>query len=220
MADIKWSAFPSAVSPGAGDTLVVLHSGANTRFTGLTIPFSATVGGTGLVSPTAHGVMIGEGASAMTPIVLGAGQILIGTTSSDPAAAAINSGTNIVVANGSGSITVNASGNAGLTTSNIAGTTQAAAVNKRYIVANASQTTITLPTTFAIGDIVIIKGLGAAGWILQAGVATTIQLLSQSTTSGGTLTSSGQYDTVQISGLVANTTWSVDYVLSVGLTPA
>lgn len=68
---------------------------------------SATYGGTGLSNPTAHGVMIAEGASAMTPIVLSSGQILIGSTGIDPVAAAINSGTGILVANGAGSITVN-----------------------------------------------------------------------------------------------------------------
>jgi hypothetical protein len=33
-------------------------------------PLSATQGGLGVASPTAHGVLIGEGASAVTPIVL------------------------------------------------------------------------------------------------------------------------------------------------------
>ena len=146
MADIKWSAFPSAGVATSSSTLVGLSAGANSRFT---LPANAT-----------------------------------------------------------------------LVTVSIAGTTQAAAVNTRYIVANAGQTTITLPTTFAIGDVVIIKGLGAAGWILQAGAATTITIGQSVTSSAGSLTSAGNYDTVQASGLVANTTWSVDYVLSTGLTVA
>ena len=66
----------------------------------------------------------------------------------------------------------------------------------------------------------IIKGLGAAGWVLAAGTATTIRFGNATTTSAGSLTSSNQYDTVYVSGLVANTTWSVDYVLSAGLTIA
>ncbi len=107
-----------------------------------------------------------------------------------------------------------------IVTASIAGTTQAAAISTNYIVANAAQTTITLPTTFAIGDVVIIKGLGAGGWILAAGTATTIRLGSSVTSSAGSLTSVNQYDTVAVSGLVANTTWSVDYVLSAGLTVA
>jgi hypothetical protein len=117
--------------------------------------------------------------------------------------------------------TVAFSGGSGvITTASIAGTTQTAAVNTRYIVANAGATTITLPTTFAIGDVVIIKGLGAGGWILTAGAATTIRFGNTVTSSAGTLTSANQYDTVYVSGLVANTTWSVDYVLSTGLTVA
>ncbi len=71
-----------------------------------TLPLSPTDGGTGVSNPTAHGIMVAEGASNMTPIVLGAGQILIGTTASDPAAGAIGSGSGILVGNGSGSISV------------------------------------------------------------------------------------------------------------------
>ncbi len=67
---------------------------------------SPTNGGTGVSNPTAHGVMIAEGASPMVPIVLLSGQILIGSTGNDPVAAAINSGTSVLVANGAGSITV------------------------------------------------------------------------------------------------------------------
>lgn len=92
MADIKWSAFPTVASPTSGDTLVGLHSGANYQFTGLTIPFSPAVGGTG------------------TSTAPSAGQILIGTTPGVYIPAAINSGTNITVGNGSGSITVSVSG--------------------------------------------------------------------------------------------------------------
>lgn len=69
-------------------------------------PLSSTNGGTGVSNPTAHGIMVAEGASAMTPIVLSSGQILIGSTGADPVAAAINSGTGILVGNGAGSITV------------------------------------------------------------------------------------------------------------------
>lgn len=164
--------------------------------------------------------LVTNGSGVPAWATMSAGQIMIGTTSGAPVAAAINSGTNIVVANGSGSITVNATGNASLVTASIAGTTQAAAVNTRYIVANAAQTTITLPLTFAIGDMVIVKGLGAGGWILATGAGRTIQIGQTATTSGGNLTSVGNFDSVQICGLVANSTWSVDSVQSTGLTVA
>ncbi len=41
-------------------------------------------GGTGLATITAHGVMLGEGSSNVTPLVGSTGTVLIGTTSSDP----------------------------------------------------------------------------------------------------------------------------------------
>lgn len=108
----------------------------------------------------------------------------------------------------------------GLTTTTIAGTTQAAAVGNSYIVGNAAQTTITLPPTFAAGDIVKIKGFGAGGWMLAANTGDVIDLGTSTTSAGGSLTSAASTDTIQLSGLVANTTWSVDYVLSSGLTVA
>ncbi len=92
-------------------TVGALASGSIT--TGFTTIGSA-FGGSGVASPTAHGILIAEGASAFTPIVLSSGQILIGSTGIDPIAAAINSGNAILVANGAGSITVNVTDNPSL----------------------------------------------------------------------------------------------------------
>lgn len=92
-----------------GNTNVIFPTSGTLATTSLipSFPLSSTNGGTGVSNPTAHGIMIAEGASAMTPIVLSSGQILIGSTGADPIAAAINSGSGILVANGAGSITVN-----------------------------------------------------------------------------------------------------------------
>ncbi len=76
-------------------------------------PLNATDGGTGISAPTAHGVMISEGASAVNPIVLSAGQLLIGTTSGDPSAATLTQGTGITITNASGAVTIATSGSAG-----------------------------------------------------------------------------------------------------------
>lgn len=111
-------------------------------------------------------------------------------------------------------------GGGGVTFSSIAGTTQAAAVNKGYIVENAAQTTITLPATAPIGSIVIVKGKGAAGWVLTANTGQTIQVGQSATTSGGTVTSAANFDSIQVTAITANTTWSVDWVLSSGVTTA
>lgn len=89
----------------------------------------------------------------------------------------------------------------------IAGTSQSAAVNTGYIVANAAQTTIALPGTFAVGDIVSIAGLGAAGWVLTPAAGDTIQTpIGAASTS---ITSSSAYDAITVVGVVANTTWII-----------
>lgn len=147
-----------------------------------------------------------------------------------------NSGTSPVVPNVSGEITIVGSGSVttvgslntltisssggGLSWSTIAGTTQSAAVDNGYVCGNAAQTTITLPSTFAVGARVAIEGLGAAGWILQAAGGDTIQIGSSVTSAGGTLTSAAATDNVWVTGIVANTTWRVQTTNSAGLTVA
>ena len=100
----------------------------------------------------------------------------------------------------------------------IGGTSQAAAINTGYVVQNASQTTITLPATAALGSIVSVRGLGAAGWILAANTGQTIKVDGQTTSSGGTLTSSGANDTIDVTCTVANTTWTASSLISAGVT--
>ncbi len=85
MADIKWSAFPTIASPTSGDTLVGLHSGANYQFTGLTIPFSPTVGGTGVVNGSGSTITLGgsltlSGAFAFTGTLTGATSVTFPTS--------------------------------------------------------------------------------------------------------------------------------------------
>jgi len=147
------------------------------------------------------------------------GQVIIGSTGATPTAATLTAGSGVTITNAAGSITI-ASSTSGMTWTTVSGTTQSAAVNNGYITNNAGAVTVTLPTTFAIGDTVIVKGLGAGGWVLAAGTATTIRIGSSVTSSAGSLTSANQYDTVKVTGLVANTTWSVDYAFSAGLTVA
>lgn len=107
-----------------------------------------------------------------------------------------------------------------ITWSGIAGTSQSAAVNNGYVVQNASQTTVTLPTTAALGSVVKVQGLGAGGFILAAGAGQTIQMGASATSVAGSLTSANKYDTVEVVCIVANTTWSVSYALTSGFTIA
>lgn len=135
----------------------------------------------------AHSVVISEAAGNQVGVLLATGQVLMGVTGSDPVATTITS----------------------LQWADVSGTTQSAAVNTGYIISNASSTTVTLPTTAAEGSVVAIAGKGAAGWILTAGTGQTIKFGNQTTTTAGTLSSTAQYDCVEIVCVTANTTWVV-----------
>lgn len=172
-------------------------------------PLSATQGGLGVASPTAHGILVAEGASAATPIVLSAGQVLIGTTASDPAAAALTPGTGISITSITGSITIASTGVGSLVWNDVSGTTQAAAVNSGYIISNAGQTTVTLPATTAEGSVFAVQGKGAAGWVLKMNTGQTCHLGNAATTSAGSLTSTNQWDSVTIVCVTADTTFAV-----------
>lgn len=95
-----------------------------------------------------------------------------------------------------------------------------AAVCQGYVTSAGTLATLTLPTTFAVGQQIGVVGQGAGGWLLRAGTATTIQYGASATTSAGSLASTNRYDNCIIIGIVANTTWAVLSSTSSGLTVA
>lgn len=175
-------------------------------------PLSSTQGGLGVSAPTAHGILVGEGASAVNPIVLTAGQLLIGTTAGDPAAASITStGGSIVVTSGSGTINLETAA-AGESWTDVTLTTQTMVPNHGYTASNVATVVFTLPTTAAYGSIIEVStGTTAGGWSIAQATGQTVRHGNLVTTSGatGSLASTGQGDTVRILCTVANTTFQV-----------
>lgn len=157
----------------------------------------------------AHSLMLSQAANNQTGLLLGAGQVAIGTTASDPSAATLSAGTGISINSASGAITISSSGIGSMVWNDVAGTSQAAVINNGYIISNASQTTVTLPATAVEGAVFGVAGKGAAGWILQMNTGQTCHLGNSATTSAGSLTSTNQWDSVQIVCVTANTTFAV-----------
>lgn len=104
--------------------------------------------------------------------------------------------------------------------STIAGTSQVAAINNGYTIGNSSQTTVTLPAVAPIGAVVAIAGQGGGGWILAANSGQTIKMAGATTSSGGSLTSAEQFDSIQVVCSVANATWVVQSGITTGFTIA
>lgn len=101
----------------------------------------------------------------------------------------------------------------------VTGTSQAMAVNNIYIANNASQVTLTLPSTVAVGDNFNVVGLGAGGWKVAQNSGQTIRLLSTVSTSGtgGSVASTTQYDSLSIICVTANTDFRIINATSTGL---
>lgn len=177
------------------------------------MPFAVAIGGTGLNSLTAHGILIGEGTSAVSPIVLTNGELLIGSTGADPVGATITAGSGISVTNGAGTITIANTGPAAFTWSTVTSSTQAITANNGYVSNDgATLVTFTLPSVLStnLGDTFIIVGLGSGGWKLVQNASQSIQFGSVSTTAGvtGYLASSNQFDNVKIVS-TGTDTWAV-----------
>ncbi len=112
--------------------LLVLNNPANAN---ANILLPSVQGGTGVSSPTIHGVLIAQGSSAFSSLVLTAGQILIGTTSSDPSGATLTQGSGITITSVSGSITItNATlPSGGYLPVDVTGTSQSIAAGNAYV---------------------------------------------------------------------------------------
>ena len=156
--------------------------------------------------PTAHGVILGEGTSAVAAVTLAAGQVLVGTTASDPVAATISGSGGVTVTSSTGAIAISGSG-IGITWVAQSTGTVTAAVGSAYIITDASAVTVTLPTTAAVGSVVGVVGNGAGGWILAQGAGGNTQFGSVNSTTS--IASTNAYDSIFVVCVIANTTWVV-----------
>ncbi len=103
----------------------------------------------------------------------------------------------------------------------IAGTSQAASVNMKYFALAAGQTTLTLPGTYAVGDVIALIGSTAntGGWIIATAAGDTVRVNNATTSAGGTVTSAavaGQ--TIYLECDVANSSWIMTSTVSTTLT--
>jgi hypothetical protein len=158
-----------------------------------TTPLLPIQGGSGVSSPTAHGILIAEGAGAYNPIVLNDGELLIGSTGADPVAATLTAGTGIDIdISVPGAITITNT-ETGAPTWNLASTATALVAGNSYFANVAGQTTFTLPTTAVLGDTFQVAGdaTNVGGWIIAQNALQAITLGNSITTAGvtGSITS-------------------------------
>ena len=179
---------------------------------GSNIPIEITKGGTGLATITDHGVLVGSGTGAITPLTVGTdGQVLVGSTGADPVFYTLTStGGTITFTPGAGTLNLEAVVDITPYTE-VIDATVALAVNEGYVMNRGTAITATLPATAAFGSIIKIIGKGSGLTVIAQNADQTIHFASANTTTGvgGTLTATGRYDCLEMVCITANTDFAV-----------
>lgn len=162
----------------AGECMVT--SGAGVLSLGvLTVPG----GGSGAATFTDHGVLVGSGAGAITPLAVGTnGQVLVGSTGADPVFATISNGNNITWTLGAGTLEADLTGTTDHTVQvgNATGslTSLAAATNGQLLigstgadpaVAGLASADASVTITVGAGTIDLAAAGGGVSWSVEAG---------------------------------------------------
>lgn len=94
----------------------------------------------------------------------------------------------------------------------VTGTSENAAVGTGYIANNVGMVTITLPSTFAFGDVIEVGGKGAGLFTVAANTGDTISIVGPTaagytTSAGGSLVGNDQYGHLRLIAITANSAW-------------
>lgn len=122
----------------------------------------------------------------------------------------IGAGGTIVTGNaGTATLTITVSGS-GMSWSDIAAS-QTLVSDNGYFCTAGGALALSLPAASAVGDTITVSLDGSTSWQITQGVGQTIRIGSVVTTSGvgGSLTSTAQGDTVELTCSVANLRWNV-----------
>lgn len=205
------SGFAQGALPTSSNSSLTVSGGAGTLNLTITAPVSVGNGGTGAITFTDGGILLGSGAGAITATASPTnGQLLIGSTAADPTLATLASADSTVgITNGAGTIDLSVVGG-GLVWSVEVGGAVAGVVNHGYITNLAGGVTVTLPNTAAVGSILRICGM-AGLWVLAQNAGETVYFGNTNTTTGvgGSLTATNAGDCVELVCIVANVDWRV-----------
>lgn len=212
----------SAYGPGPAIVMQTTNTGTQIAFISSTNMFlsSFTLDGTG------NTVLIDSASYTTTPIYLNgasANNIIISSlsdgieanTNFTPVNYAPIAGTNFKANSVTGNLqgidttlgTLVARGS--LTWEDIPGNFQTAVPNKGYIISNPAITIVEIPPTVPQGSVFGVAGKGAGGWGILLSAGQICHFDGIPTSAGGTITSTGRWNSVQILCITADTEFSV-----------
>lgn len=197
---------------GAGDIVITQSGTGSVTINGNTSSGVISIG----ASTVPTQISIGHNASGAFNGVIGSTTSTT-TVSTTTGTGSLNFGASIAktinVGTASGtSITMSAgTGGFQLPSIEVTGTSATMVIGISYIANNGSLVTLTLPTTAVAGTLIKVAGFGAGGWKIAQNASQVIKSTASTTTTGtgGTLSSGGRYDCVELICGTANTTWTV-----------
>ena len=133
----------------------------------------------------------------------------------------ITAGSNISVSFVGGNLQIAAIGIPGTSYTHVTSTSATMAADSIFGADNAGLVSLLLPATAAAGTQIQVWGIGAGGWKIMQSAGQSIKIGPSTTTTtgtGGSLASTGQYDTVTLGCITANTVWSANAITGAGLT--
>jgi hypothetical protein len=213
------SAFAITAGPASTNTVLMGTNAGAPFFSTATYPVTVTINR--LLYASAANVVSTLATANSSVLTTSSGGVPSWTTTLPSGVAAFTlttTGTSGAATYSSGTLNIpQYSGGSSITWTTISGTSQSGATASGYYANNAALVSITLPSSCTVGDPFIIDGQGAGGWKITQAAGQTIHFGTKSSTTGtaGYLSDyngsvvDGQYDSVTLSCMVANTDWSV-----------
>lgn len=183
-------------TPSANALTVAGGTGINTAGSGATVtvnldtPVAETNGGTGQTTYSTGDILYASASNTLSKLTAGSDGEVLTLASGVPSWAAATGG---------------------FTWNEVTGTSGTIAADNGYITNNASQVTMTLPSTCSVGDYFRVVGKGAGGWKVAQNASQLIHFGNMDTTTGtgGSLESTNDYDCVELLCISANTDFLV-----------
>lgn len=179
------------------------------------IPIEVEFGGTGAVTLTQNGILLGNGTDPVSATAeLSNGQLLIGSTGNAPVPATLTGGFGIAVNNQAGQITISATGQNPWEV--VTDATKSIVCGTSYIANGAARVDFSLPTTCAVGTVITLAAANADGFRVEQAAGQSIQFGMVETTAGvtGNLQTTKVGDSITLVTVVEDTKFLV--VSSVG----
>ena len=198
--------------------LPILQGGTNTQSFGHVFGVAYYDGGAlNNIDPGTSGYILTSNGTSAPSFQVASGGSGIVTINGDSGSI---TGTTVSIV-GAGGITTSGSGttltltgsSSGITWNNVTSSTQALAINNGYISNDgATLITMTLPSTAAIGSVIQIQGAGSGLFTVAQNASQVIHFNEVATTTGtgGSISSTSQFDSLTLICVTANTTWAVN----------